>query len=143
MNNKNTKTALTLLAFAVIFFLFGSFAVFLIVVAVIGYICYMAKKNGTGKDIFKNRDLLRYESGNKLVDNIVTTIRDNTRDVKVTAKPNFRRAGHQQYNVVQYQFEISSFNTPFEPKRGNHDPGNLVDMLEREKERNGLQIQTL
>lgn len=134
--NKNTKNVLPLLVFAVIFFLFGPFAVFLIVVAVIGCICYMVKKNGAGKDIFKNGDLSRYELRNKLVDDIVTTIRDNIRDVKITAKPYCQRAGQQRYNVSQHRFEISSSNTPFEPKRRNYDPGNLVDMLEREKKEN-------
>lgn len=40
-----------------------------------------------------------------LVDNIVTTIRDNARNAKITVKPNHHR------------FEISSSSTPFEPKK--------------------------
>lgn len=131
--DENAKKTILFTVLAIIFFLFGPFAVFLIVVAVIGCICYMVKKNGAGKDIFKNGDLSRYELRNKLVDNIVTTIRDNTRDVKFNAKPYCQRARQQRYGASQYRFEISSSSTPFEPKRRNYDPGNLVDMLEREK----------
>lgn len=94
------------------------------------------KEERAEKDIFKNRDLSRYELRNKIVDNIVTTVRDNTRDVKITAKPYCQRARQQRYGAPQHRFEISSSSTPFEPKRRNYDPGNLVDMLEREKERN-------
>lgn len=122
--NKNTKVTLPLLVYAVIFFLFGPFAVLLLAIGVIGYICFKAKKDSLKNEIFKNGNLSGYNFRDKLVDNAVTTIRDNTRNAKITIKPNYHR------------FEISSFNTPFEPKRGNYEPGNLVDMLEREKQRN-------
>ena len=122
--NKNTKVTLPLLVYAVIFFLFGPFAVLLLAIGVIGYICFKAKKDSLKNEIFKNGNLSGYNFRDKLVDNAVTTIRDNTRNAKITVKPNYHR------------FEISSFNTPFEPKRGNYEPGNLVDMLEREKQRN-------
>ena len=121
---KNTKVTLPLLVYAVIFFLFGPFAVLLLAIGVIGYICFKAKKDSLKNEIFKNGNLSGYNFRDKLVDNAVTTIRDNTRNAKITVKPNYHR------------FEISSFNTPFEPKRGNYEPGNLVDMLEREKQRN-------
>lgn len=134
--DENTKKTILFTVLAIILFLFGPFAVFLIVVAVIGCICYMVKKNGAEKDIFKNRDLSKYELRNKLVDNIVTTIRDNTKDVNITAKPYRQRARQQRYGTPQHRFEISSSGTPFEPKRRNYDPGNLVDMLEREKKEN-------
>lgn len=123
--NKNTKVTLPLLVYAVIFFLFGPFAVLLLAIGVIGYICFKAKKDSLKNEIFKNGNLSGYNFRDKLVDNAVTTIRDNTRNAKITVKPNYHR------------FEISSFNTPFEPKRGNYEPGNLVDILEREKKRNG------
>ena len=58
--DENTKKTILFTVLAIILFLFGPFAVFLIVVAVIGCICYMVKKNGAGKDIFKNGDLSRY-----------------------------------------------------------------------------------
>ena len=122
--NKNTKVTLPLLVYAVIFFLFGPFAVLLLAIGAIGYICFKAKKDSLKNEIFKNGNLSGYNFRDKLVDNAVTTIRDNTRNAKITVKPNYHR------------FEISSFNTPFEPKRGNYEPGNLVDMLEREKQRN-------
>lgn len=122
--NKNTKVTLPLLVYAVIFFLFGPFAVLFLAIGVIGYICFKAKKDSLKNEIFKNGNLSGYNFRDKLVDNAVTTIRDNTRNAKITVKPNYHR------------FEISSFNTPFEPKRGNYEPGNLVDMLEREKQRN-------
>ena len=122
--NKNTKVTLPLLVYAVIFFVFGPFAVLLLAIGVIGYICFKAKKDSLKNEIFKNGNLSGYNFRDKLVDNAVTTIRDNTRNAKITVKPNYHR------------FEISSFNTPFEPKRGNYEPGNLVDMLEREKQRN-------
>ena len=122
--NKNTKVTLPLLVYAVIFFLFGPFAVLLLAIGVIGYICFKAKKDSLKNEIFKNGNLSGYNFRDKLVDNAVTTIRDNTRNAKITVKPNYHR------------FEISSFNTPFEPKRGNYEPENLVDMLEREKQRN-------
>ena len=122
--NKNTKVTLPLLVYAVIFFLFGPFAVLLLAIGVIGYICFKAKKDSLKNEIFKNGNLSGYNFRDKLVDNAVTTIRDNTRNAKITVKPNYHR------------FEISSFNTPFEPKRVNYEPGNLVDMLEREKQRN-------
>lgn len=122
--NKNTKVTLPLLVYAVIFFLFGPFAVLLLAIGVIGYICFKAKKDSLKNEIFKNGNLSGYNFRDKLVDNAVTTIRDNTRNAKITVKPNYHR------------FEISSFNTPFEPKRGNYEPRNLVDMLEREKQRN-------
>ena len=122
--NKNTKVTLPLLVYAVIFFLFGPFAVLLLAIGVIGYICFKAKKDSLKNEIFKNGNLSGYNFRDKLVDNAVTTIRDNTRNAKIIVKPNYHR------------FEISSFNTPFEPKRGNYEPGNLVDMLEREKQRN-------
>lgn len=94
-------------------------------IGTIGYICFKAKRNSLKNEIFKNGNLSGYNFRDKLVDNAVTTIRDNTRNAKITVKPNYHR------------FEISSFNTPFEPKRRNYDPGNLVDILEREKKRNG------
>jgi hypothetical protein len=122
--NKNTKVTLPLLVYAVIFFLFGPFAVLLLAIGVIGYICFKAKKDSSKNEIFKNGNLSGHNFGDISVDNIVTSIRDNTRDIKITTKPYCHR------------FEISSFNTPFEPKRGNYEPGNLVDMLEREKQRN-------
>lgn len=122
--NKNTKVTLPLLVYAVIFLLFGPFAVLLLAIGVIGYICFKAKKDSLKNEIFKNGNLSGYNFRDKLVDNAVTTIRDNTRNAKITVKPNYHR------------FEISSFNTPFEPKRGNYEPGNLVDMPEREKQRN-------
>lgn len=122
--NKNTKATLPLLVFAVIFFSLGPFAILFLTIGAIGYICFKAKKNSSKNEIFKNGNLSGYNFRDKLVDNVVTTIRDNTRNAKITVKPNHHR------------FEISSSNTPFEPKRRNYDPGNLVDMLEREKERN-------
>lgn len=123
--NKNTKATLPLLVLAVVFFSLGPFAILFLTIGAIGYICFRAKKDSSKNEIFKNGNLSGYNSGDKLVDNIVTTIRDNAKDVKITAKPNYHRFG------------ISSFGTPFEPKRGNYDPGNLVNMLEREKKRNG------
>lgn len=122
--NKNTKATLPLLVFAVIFFSLGPFAILFLTIGAIGYICFKAKKNSSKNEIFKNGNLSGYNFRDKLVDNVVTTIRDNTRNAKITVKPNHHR------------FEISSSSTPFEPKRRNYDPGNLVDMLEREKERN-------
>lgn len=122
--NKNTKATLPLLVFAVIFFSLGPFAILFLTIGAIGYICFKAKKNSSKNEIFKNGSLSGYDFRNKLVDNVVTIIRDNTRNAKITVKPNHHR------------FEISSFNTPFEPKRWNYEPGSLVDMLEREKKEN-------
>lgn len=122
--NKNTKVTLPLIVFAVIFFSLGPFAILFLIIGTIGHICFKAKRNSLKNEIFKNGNLSGYNFRDKLVDNVVTTIRDNTRNAKITVKPNYHR------------FEISSFNTPFEPKRGNYEPGNLVDMLEREKQRN-------
>lgn len=122
--NKNTKATLPLLVFAVIFFSLGPFAILFLTIGAIGYICFKAKKNSSKNEIFKNGNLSGYNFRDKLVDNVVTTIRDNTRNAKITVKPNHHR------------FEISSSSTPFEPKRRNYDPGNLVDMLEREKKEN-------
>ena len=122
--NKNTKATLPLLVFAVIFFSLGPFAILFLTIGAIGYICFKAKKNSSKNEIFKNGSLSGYDFRNKLVDNVVTIIRDNTRNKKITVKPNHHR------------FEISSFNTPFEPKRWNYEPGSLVDMLEREKKEN-------
>lgn len=135
--NKNTKATLPLLVFAVIFFSLGPFAILFLTIGAIGYICFKEKKNSSKNEIFKNGSLSGYDFRNKLVDNIVTTIRDNTRDVNFTAKPYCQRARQQRYGAPQHRFEISSFNTPFEPKRWNYEPGSLVGMLEREKERNG------
>lgn len=122
--DENTKKTILFTVLAIILFLFGPFAVLLLAIGVIGYICFKAKKDSLKNEIFKNGNLSGYNFRDKLVDNAVTTIRDNTRNAKITVKPNYHR------------FEISSFNTPFEPKRGNYEPGNLVDMLEREKQRN-------
>lgn len=122
--NKNTKATLPLLVFAVIFFSLGPFAILFLTIGAIGYICFKAKKNSSKNEIFKNGNLSGYNFRDKLVDNVVTTIRDNARNAKITVKPNHHR------------FEISSSSTPFEPKRRNYDPGNLVDMLEREKKEN-------
>lgn len=124
MNDKNTKVTLLLIVFAVILFSPGPFAVLFLIIGAIWYICFEIKKNSSKKEIFRNGNLSGYNFRNKIVDNIITTIRDNTRDVKITVKPNHHR------------FEISSFNTPFEPKRWNYEPGSLVDMLEREKKEN-------
>lgn len=110
--DENTKKTVLFTVLAVILFLFGPFAVFLIVVAVIGCICYMVKKNGAGKDIFKNGDLSRYELRNKLVDNIVTTIRDNTKDVNITAKPYRQRARQQRYGAPQHRYLTAFMRTP-------------------------------
>lgn len=134
--NKNTKVTLLLIVFAVIFFSLGPFAVLFLIIGAVWYICFEIKKNSSKKEIFRNGNLSGYIFRNKIVDDIVTTIRDNIRDVKITAKPYCQRAGQQRYNVSQHRFEISSSNTPFEPKRRNYDPGNLVDMLEREKKEN-------
>ena len=134
--DENTKKTILFTVLAIILFLFGPFAVLFLIIGAIGYICFKAKKNSSKKEIFRNGNLSGYIFRNKIVDDIVTTIRDNIRDVKITAKPYCQRAGQQRYNVSQHRFEISSSNTPFEPKRRNYDPGNLVDMLEREKERN-------
>lgn len=134
--NKNTKVTLLLIVFAVIFFSLGPFAVLFLIIGAVWYICFEIKKNSSKKEIFRNGNLSGYNFRNKLVDNIVTIIRDNTKDVNITAKPYRQRAGQQRYNVSQHRFEISSSNTPFEPKRRNYDPGNLVDMLEREKKEN-------
>lgn len=134
--NKNTKATLPLLVFAVIFFSLGPFAILFLTIGAIGYICFKAKKNSSKNEIFKNGSLSGYDFRNKLVDNIVTTIRDNTRDVKFTAKPYCQRARQQRYGAPQHRFEISSSSTPFEPKRRKYDPGNLVDMLEKEKKEN-------
>lgn len=123
--DKNTKKTIPFIALAIILFSLGPFAILFLTIGSIGYICFKAKKNSSKNEIFKNGNLSSYNFGDKLVDNIVTTIRDNTNDVKITAKSNFHRFG------------ISSFDTPFEPKRGNYDPGNLVDVLKREKKRNG------
>lgn len=122
--NKNTKATLPLLVLAVVFFSLGPFAILFLIIGMIRYICFKAKRNSLKNEIFKNSNLSGYNFRDKLVDNVVATIRDNTRNAKITVKPNYHR------------FEISSFNTPFEPKRGNYEPGNLVDMLEREKQRN-------
>lgn len=122
--NKNTKATLPLLVFAVIFFSLGPFAILFLTIGAIGYICFKAKKNSSKNEIFKNGNLSGYNFRDKLVDNVVTTIRDNTRNAKITVKPNHHR------------FEISSSSTPFESKRRNYDSGNLVDMLEREKKEN-------
>ena len=124
MNDKNTKVTLLLIVFAVILFSLGPFAVLFLIIGAIWYICFEIKKNSSKKEIFRNGNLSGYNFRNKIVDNIITTIRDNTRDVKITVKPNHHR------------FEISSFNIPFEPKRWNYEPGSLVDMLEREKKEN-------
>lgn len=134
--DENTKKTILFTVLAIILFLFGPFAVLFLIIGAVWYICFEIKKNSSKKEIFRNGNLSGYNFRNKLVDNIVTTIRDNTRDVKFTAKPYCQRAGQQRYNVSQHRFEISSSNTPFEPKRRNYDPGNLVDMLEREKKEN-------
>lgn len=78
--NKNTKVTLPLLVYAVIFFLFGPFAVLLLAIGVIGYICFKAKKDSSKNEIFKNGNLSGHNFGDISVDNIVTSIRDNTRD---------------------------------------------------------------
>lgn len=135
--NKNTKVTLPLLVYAVIFFLFGPFAVLLLAIGVIGYICFKAKKDSSKNEIFKNGNLSGHNFGDISIDNIVTSIRDNTRDIKITTKPYCQRVRQQQYSAPQHCFESSSSGTPFEPKRRNYDPGNLVDILEREKKRNG------
>ena len=122
--DKNTKKTIPFIALAIILFSLGPFAILFLTIGSIGYICFKAKKNSSKNEIFKNGNLSGYNFRDKLVDNVVTTIRDNTRNAKITVKPHYHR------------FEISSFNTPFEPKRGNYEPGNLVDMLEREKQRN-------
>lgn len=122
--NKNTKVTLSLIVFAVIFFSPGPFVILFLIIGAIGHICFKAKRNSLKNEIFKNGNLSGYNFRDKLVDNVVTTIRDNTRNAKITVKPNHHR------------FEISSFNTSFEPKRWNYEPGSLVDMLEREKKEN-------
>ena len=122
--NKNTKVTLSLIVFAVIFFSPGPFVILFLIIGAIGNICFKAKRNSLKNEIFKNGNLSGYNFRDKLVDNVVTTIRDNTRNAKITVKPNHHR------------FEISSFNTPFEPKRWNYEPRSLVGMLEREKKRN-------
>ena len=122
--NKNTKVTLSLIVFAVIFFSPGPFVILFLIIGAIGHICFKAKRNSLKNEIFKNGNLSGYNFRDKLVDNVVTTIRDNTRNAKIIVKPNHHR------------FEISSFNTPFEPKRWNYEPGSLVDMLEREKKEN-------
>lgn len=122
--NKNTKVTLLLIVFAVIFFSPGPFVILFLIIGAIGHICFKTKRNSLKNEIFKNGNLSGYNFRDKLVVNVVTTIRDNTRNAKITVKPNHHR------------FEISSSNTPFEPKRRNYDPGNLVDMLEREKKEN-------
>lgn len=134
--NRNTKVTLLLIVFAAILFSPGPFAILFLIIGAIWYICFEIKKNSSKKEIFRNGNLSGYNFRNKIVDNIVTTVRDNTRDVKITAKPYCQRARQQRYGAPQHRFEISSSSTPFEPKRRNYDPGNLVDMLEREKERN-------
>lgn len=134
--NRNTKVTLLLIVFAAILFSPGLFAILFLIIGAIWYICFEIKKNSSKKEIFRNGNLSGYNFRNKIVDNIITTIRDNTRDVKITAKPYCQRARQQRYGAPQHRFEISSSSTPFEPKRRNYDPGNLVDMLEREKERN-------
>ena len=135
--NKNTKGTLPLLVYAVIFFLFGPFAILFLIIGTIGYICFKAKRNSLKNEIFKNGNLSGYNFRDKLVDNVVTTIRDNTRNAKITVKPYCQRVRQQQYSAPQHCFESFSSDTPFEPKRRNYDPGNLVDILEREKKRNG------
>lgn len=134
--NRNTKVTLLLIVFAAILFSPGPFAILFLIIGAIWYICFEIKKNSSKKEIFRNGNLSGYNFRNKIVDNIITTVRDNTRDVKITAKPYCQRARQQRYGAPQHRFEISSSSTPFEPKRRNYDPGNLVDMLEREKERN-------
>ena len=122
--NKNTKVTLSLIVFAVIFFSPGPFVILFLIIGAIGHICFKAKRNSLKNEIFKNGNISGYNFRDKLVDNVVTTIRDNTRNAKITVKPNHHR------------FEISSFNTLIEPKRWNYEPGSLVDMLEREKKEN-------
>lgn len=134
--NRNTKVTLLLIVFAAILFSPGPFAILFLIIGAIWYICFEIKKNSSKKEIFRNGNLSGYNFRNKIVDNIITTVRDNTRDVKITAKPYCQRARQQRYGAPQHRFEISSSSTPFEPKRRDYDPGNLVDMLEREKERN-------
>lgn len=134
--NRNTKVTLLLIVFAAILFSPGPFAILFLIIGAIGHICFKAKRNSSKNEIFKNGNLSGYDFRNILVDNIVTAIRDNARDVKFTAKPYCQRARQQRYGAPQHRFEISSFNTPFEPKRGNYEPMSLVGMLEREKERN-------
>ena len=134
--NRNTKVTLLLIVFAAILFSPGPFAILFLIIGAIWYICFEIKKNSSKKEIFRNGNLSGYNFRNKIVDNIITTVRDNTKDVKITAKPYCQRARQQRYGAPQHRFEISSSSTPFEPKRRNYDPGNLVDMLEREKERN-------
>lgn len=134
--NRNTKVTLLLIVFAAILFSPGPFAILFLIIGAIGHICFKAKRNSLKNEIFKNGNLSGYNFRNKIVDNIITTIRDNTRDVKITAKPYCQRARQQRYGAPQHRFEISSSSTPFEPKRRNYDPGNLVDMLEREKKEN-------
>jgi hypothetical protein len=102
----------------------SQYAILFLIIGTIGYICFKTKRNSLKNEIFKNGNLSGYNFRDKLVDNVVTTIRDNARNAKITVKPNHHR------------FEISSFNTPFELKRGNYEPVSLVGMLEREKERN-------
>lgn len=134
--NRNTKVTLLLIVFAAILFSPGPFAILFLIIGAIGHICFKAKRSSLKNEIFKNGNLSGYNFRNKIVDNIITTIRDNTRDVKITAKPYCQRARQQRYGAPQHRFEISSSSTPFEPKRRNYDPGNLVDMLEREKKEN-------
>lgn len=122
--DENTKKTILFTVLAIILFLFGPFAILFLIIGAIGHICFKAKRNSLKNEIFKNGNLSGYNFRDMLVDNIVTTIRDNARNAKITVKPNHHR------------FEISSFNTPFEPKRGNYEPVSLVGMLEREKERN-------
>lgn len=134
--NRNTKVTLLLIVFAAILFSPGPFAILFLIIGAIGHICFKAKRSSLKNEIFKNGNLSGYNFRNKIVDNIITTIRDNTRDVKITAKPYCQRARQQRYGAPQHRFEISSSSTPFEPKRRNYNPGNLVDMLEREKKEN-------
>lgn len=122
--NRNTKVTFLLIVFAVILFSPGPFVILFLIIGAIGHICFKAKRSSSKNEIFKNGNLSGYNFRDKLVDNIVTTIRDNARNAKITVKPNHHR------------FEISSFNTPFEPKRGNYEPMSLVGMLEREKKEN-------
>lgn len=111
--NKNTKVTLPLLVYAVIFFLFGPFAVLLLAIGVIGYICFKAKRDSSKNEIFKNGNLSGYNFGDILVDNIVTSIRDNTRDIKITTKPYCQRVRQQQYSAPSTLFREFFFWYPF------------------------------
>ena len=110
--DENAKKTILFTVLAIIFFLFGPFAILFLIIGVIGHICFKAKKNSSKNEIFKNGSLSGYDFRNKLVDNIVTIIRDNTRDVKFTAKPYCQRARQQRYDAPQLRYLTAFMRTP-------------------------------